>query len=896
MTFVSYSQNYEDVMLWRALKHVDNGFYIDVGAWSPDVDSVTRSFYEKNWSGINIEPNYEFHSHYASRRKRDINKQVALGDKEGAIVINFMSNPGLSTADDQIAERHKLDGLTSDRRVVQVTTLAKICGEHLDNDQEIHFLKVDVEGLEEAVLRGNDWTRYRPWIVLVEATLPMSQVESYASWEPILLNEDYHFVYADGLNRFYVANEHSELRASFKYPPNVFDGFMLSSLQEAQTKAQKAETKAREAETKAQQAEAKAQQAETKAQQAETKAREAETKAREAEASLIVICNSWSWRITASFRMLGMSLESIKVHFRPLLNYSIINLLVRLFRWRSGPELVNDINPHLVNRQLNTVAVDLTPILPGGANGGAKIFVIELLSQLAAMMPQTNFVLLTQSSSHEELSILDRSNMRRKMVIGPEYAISPRSQLKGLALRVLPHLPSRLRRIMGRIGYKLNTLFKRGSSRFMLRDMNIDLLFCPFTAPTYFEPQIPTVCTIYDLQYKTYPEFFSVDDAAHREFAFAEACRRSTAIAAISNYSKDCAIAYGNLDPNRIRTIYLRMAQRNVPVAEYDKAVLNRLDLFPQQYLIYPANFWNHKNHEMLLTSFGMACHGKMPPNIKLVCTGAPGARQESLINAARNMNLNDRVLFPGYLSNAELAVMIANCSGVVFPSLYEGFGLPVIEAMAAGVPVACSNRTSLPEVAGDAAILFDPRVPDQIMEAMISMVENMTLRSQITQAGLQRAVEFSDVERMASEYWELFQYALSNEKIYENLLTGVYADGWAGPILNLQITPDNRARTFEIEFSAPEWLPQAQITVQVSKGGKRQGSSLVFKRGTNATFLLPIEATGGYYEVKISPTFVPARTCHGDDKREISVLLQKCSIKSLDSKEVVLFPENMFE
>jgi hypothetical protein len=329
-----------------------------------------------------------------------------------------------------------------------------------------------------------------------------------------------------------------------------------------------------------------------------------------------------------------------------------------------------------------------------------------------------------------------------------------------------------------------------------------------------------------------------------------------------------------------------------VPEAEHDKAILSRLGLSPQQYLIYPANFWKHKNHEMLLTAFGMACHGGLSANIKLVCTGAPGARQEWLMRAARNMNLGDRVLFPGYLPNAELAALMANCAGVMFPSLYEGFGLPVIEAMAAGVPVACSNTTSLPEVAADAAILFDPRVPTQIVQAMVSMVDNEGLRARTTQAGQQRAVEFSDVERMAREYWELFQYALSNEKKLENLLAGTYSDGWAGPSLNLQIAPAKSAQTLEIEFSAPEWLPQPRITVQASRRGKPLGSTLVFDRGTKAILSLPIELTGGDYEVKISPAFVPAHSGHGDDQRELSVLLQKCSIICADSDRIELFPE----
>ncbi|MFZ3042146.1 MAG: glycosyltransferase family 1 protein, partial [Thiobacillus sp.] len=152
---------------------------------------------------------------------------------------------------------------------------------------------------------------------------------------------------------------------------------------------------------------------------------------------------------------------------------------------------------------------------------------------------------------------------------------------------------------------------------------------------------------------------------------------------------------------------------------------------------IYPANFWKHKNHEMLLTAFGMACHDGLAADIKLVCTGAPGARQEWLVSAARAMNLGERVLFPGYLPETELAALMAQCRGVVFPSLYEGFGLPVIEAMAAGVPVACGNTTSLPEVAAGAAIMCDPRVPTQIAEAILTLVEDDTTRIQLIKAGL---------------------------------------------------------------------------------------------------------------------------------------------------------------
>lgn len=553
-----------------------------------------------------------------------------------------------------------------------------------------------------------------------------------------------------------------------------------------------------------------------------------------------------------------------------------------------------------MSKFLRTIAVDLTPVLPAGENGGAKIFVLELLRRLAEKAPQTQFVLLTQASSHEELAALDGPNVRRLMVVGPAARHSLRLHLMGWALRVLPHLPGRLRRVVARVGYKLNAALKRGSSGGLLRDMGVDLLFCPFTAPTYYEPGIPTVCTIYDLQYKTYPEFFTAEEVAHRDRVFIEACRRATVLTAISDYSRDSAIVHGSLDPSCIRTIHLRMPQRIAPRVDNDKGVLARYGLTSGRYLIYPANFWEHKNHQMLLTAFGMACHKGLPKDIKLVCTGAPGARQEWLMSAARAMSLGERVLFPGYLPSAELAALMANCSGVVFPSLYEGFGLPVIEAMAAGVPVACSNGTALPEVAADAAILFDPRIPVQIAQAMVAMVEDDELRAQLIQAGQHRAAVFADADRMAKEYWDVFQYAVSAEKQekqekQENLLTGVHADGWVGGILNIQVVPHASGLTIEIEFSMPKWLPQRRLNIQATHRGRTHGPKLEMIRGTKAVFSLPVEPGVDHYKIHIAPTFVPAHFGDGDDERELSAILQRCSIVRGDGECVELFAPKVF-
>ena len=296
MSFISYAQNFEDVMLWRALKHIECGFYIDIGAWSPDLDSVTKAFYERGWHGINVEPNPQFHRQLEERRPRDTNLCLAVGDHEDVLVINFLSNSGLSTIDDTIANRHQQAGWEVDRQPVKVTTLAALWKTHVHQEQEVHFLKVDVEGLEAAVLGGNNWSKNRPWVVVVEATLPMSQEESHQIWEHILLNANYEFAYADGLNRFYVANEHADLLPAFKYPPNVFDDFLLSHQQEAEAKAQEAETRAAEQEQRAITAENRAAEQEQRAITAENRAAEqeqraitAETKVQQAETQMIQV-------------------------------------------------------------------------------------------------------------------------------------------------------------------------------------------------------------------------------------------------------------------------------------------------------------------------------------------------------------------------------------------------------------------------------------------------------------------------------------------------------------------------------------------------------------------------------------------------------------------------------
>lgn len=220
-------------MLDRALRHVSAGVYIDVGAWHPDLDSVTRHFYEKGWSGINIEPVPDHCELLARARARDINLNIALSDKAGKALLHQVGDAtGMSSLEADVA-RHGASsrGFAARSYEVETRTLADVCAQHVAGPT-IHFLKIDVEGHEEAVIRGGDWSRFRPWIVVVEAIDAATRRPAWEAWEPLLLRAEYRFAWFDGLNRFYVRSESADLLQHFRLPPNIFDEFITAREQE----------------------------------------------------------------------------------------------------------------------------------------------------------------------------------------------------------------------------------------------------------------------------------------------------------------------------------------------------------------------------------------------------------------------------------------------------------------------------------------------------------------------------------------------------------------------------------------------------------------------------------------------------------------------------------------
>ena len=215
---ISHAQYGEDLVLWGALAHISKGFYIDAGASDPVQDSVTKLFYDRGWTGINIEPRGPGCAAIATQRPRDINLHIAVSDRVGTLILHEIENqPGLSTSVDEYANSYIAQGMRCQNYLVPCRPLADICAEYAPRD--IHFLKIDVEGMERSVLEGCDFKHFRPWLLAIEATVPCTYTPCHKEWEHIVLGAGYEFALFHQINRYYIAREQaSNLKGRVQAP------------------------------------------------------------------------------------------------------------------------------------------------------------------------------------------------------------------------------------------------------------------------------------------------------------------------------------------------------------------------------------------------------------------------------------------------------------------------------------------------------------------------------------------------------------------------------------------------------------------------------------------------------------------------------------------------------
>lgn len=225
--FLSFAQNAEDVVLYRALRHIDNGRYLEIGANHATVDSISRAFYDRGWSGVTVEPVAELIAEHRSERPRDIQVEAVAGPPGvTTAVLHEVSDTGLSSTLDRIGDIHRSEGHDVHDLEVPSATVDQILAE-AGFEGDLHFVVIDTEGTEAAVLEGFDLARWRPWVLVIEATEPNSTRQSHSEWESTVLAAGYEFCLFDGLSRFYVAAEHAEqLRARLSYPSCPMDHYV----------------------------------------------------------------------------------------------------------------------------------------------------------------------------------------------------------------------------------------------------------------------------------------------------------------------------------------------------------------------------------------------------------------------------------------------------------------------------------------------------------------------------------------------------------------------------------------------------------------------------------------------------------------------------------------------
>ncbi len=272
--------------------------------------------------------------------------------------------------------------------------------------------------------------------------------------------------------------------------------------------------------------------------------------------------------------------------------------------------------------------------------------------------------------------------------------------------------------------------------------------------PLRLPRRLRSVVTIHDMAFRRFPEFYSRLERRLWDFHLASACRRADRIVAISEHTRQDIIEFYGIDPDKIRVIYQSVNERYM-VEKAPKALRHAAKRYelPEQYLLYVGAVTQRKN---LLSA--VQALASLPPQdrLPLVIIGKGDGYRQKILEYARNHQLEDFLLFrqPGF---DDMPAVYQKATAFIYPSLYEGFGIPVLEALFSRIPVITSNRSSLPEAGGDAALLVDPTDPEALGEAIQRILKHSDLREQMIERGFQQAQKFRG-EALAGQMFELYR------------------------------------------------------------------------------------------------------------------------------------------
>lgn len=298
---------------------------------------------------------------------------------------------------------------------------------------------------------------------------------------------------------------------------------------------------------------------------------------------------------------------------------------------------------------------------------------------------------------------------------------------------------------------------------FALQKEGVDLLHALAFVTPLFSPCL-SVVTIYDLSFRLYPESFKHSKRFYLDLFTRLSARRARRIVVISESTKRDVVRLLGVPPEKVEVVYCGIDETFRPLAEDQVATFRTRRGLPERFILFVGTIEPRKNVTRLIEAFA-ALRPCDPATLKLVIGGAKGWFYRDVFARVEELGLEGEVMFPGYIHASELPLWYNAAELFVYPSLYEGFGLPPLEAMACGTPVIAANTSSLPEVVGQAGLTVDPLDVEGLAEAMRLVLGDETLRQEMRERGLQRARGFSWT-KTAQETVQVYRRAMEGEDV----------------------------------------------------------------------------------------------------------------------------------
>lgn len=398
--------------------------------------------------------------------------------------------------------------------------------------------------------------------------------------------------------------------------------------------------------------------------------------------------------------------------------------------------------------------------IPLGKSGGIETYARNLIRALQRIDDDNRYLIFC-SILNESAFPVEKANFT-KIVKGRYRSVEMVKQ------RILP--------VVGKtLMFMENTLvlreFKRAAKSMVLKGCGpfmsgkepesqpgYDIVHYLFTIfPYYRSHNVPVILTVVDIQQEYHPEFFTKKELDERRRYYRPSAEKADHIIAISGFTRKSLIEKYGIPGEKISVVYLGYDENAFKKAEggpvEDFRIRRKL---PKDFILYPAATWPHKNHINLVRAYRIM-RDKYGLKAKLVLTGIRMQNHDVVEKEIVAQGLRGDIIHLGYLPYEELPLLYNAAGLLVFPSLFEGFGMPVVEAMASGLPVACSNTTSLPEVGGDAAVYFDPENPEDIAGKVSGVYQDRGMREALARKGLERARLFT-WERTAEETLKIYE------------------------------------------------------------------------------------------------------------------------------------------